>query len=140
MSYFPFILALTLINLANFLGTRGYIRSVIDYCLNTSAGKKRRKGQTFKEWFFYTRFRDIVPKIMLIWYFGIMILYLVFVVAIIILASINFGYEKTMFVCATDLMIVSVTGLIVYLMFADPKSPDGMNMSRWIVRKKRNKK
>lgn len=140
MNCLPLIFALTAINLLNFIGTRGYIRCVIDYCLNTSAGKKRRKGQSFKEWFFYTRYRDIVPKIMLIWYFGFIVLYLLFVLAVVILTVFNFNYEKIRFICWINVLITSLTGLIVAILFSDHKSPGGINVSRWIVRKKRNKK
>ncbi len=48
---------------------RGYIGDIICYRLNTSARKKRRKNPSFKEWFLYTRYRDVVPKFFLIWYF-----------------------------------------------------------------------
>ena len=48
---------------------REFISGLEVYQLNTSAYKKRVKGQTIKEWFLYSRFRDIIPKSILILYF-----------------------------------------------------------------------
>ena len=48
--------------LLSFIYIRGFISGEKDYQLNTSAIKKRNKGQTFKEWFLYSRFREEIPK------------------------------------------------------------------------------
>lgn len=67
MSYILLILAL-------FLLTFCYLRSlyscIIDYQVNNSARRKRRKGQTLIEWILYRRYRKEIPRILLITYFG----------------------------------------------------------------------
>ena len=45
------------------------------YQLNNSAWKKRKKGMTFKEWFFYTRYRKEIPRVMLLLYFVIVVIH-----------------------------------------------------------------
>lgn len=45
------------------------IQPVIDYKLKESAQKKIKEGQTFKEWFLYSRFRKYIPPFMIAWYF-----------------------------------------------------------------------
>ena len=51
---------------------RGFLLGIKEYPLNTSARKKRKKGQTFKEWFLYTRYREEIPKFFLVLYFLIL--------------------------------------------------------------------
>lgn len=52
-----------------------YIRwllcGVIAFQLNNSARKKRKKGQSLKERFLYTRYREEIPKILIFLYFVI---------------------------------------------------------------------
>ena len=54
--------------LLSFLFIRGFLWGVKEYPLNNSARKKRKKGETFKEWFLYSRYRKEIPKILLILY------------------------------------------------------------------------
>lgn len=140
MNIFSHLFVLLSINFIIYLCNRGLIRMVIDYCLNTSARKKRRKGQAFKEWFFYSRFRDVIPNIMLIWYFGSMIFVLVAVIAVIIMGIINFGHDKAMFFCIHVNFIMFLPGFITSIMFKKFRKPGGDDVSRWIERKGRNKK
>lgn len=140
MNYSRHFTVLFLSFLIFYFSTRSFISGVIDYCLNTSARKKRRKGQTFKEWFFYTRFRDVIPKIMLVWYFGTLWVFVFAVVVVIIMALVNFDSNIVMFFCVIILHIAVFPGFIAYFMFKNPKAPGGWDHSRWIKRKKRNKK
>lgn len=41
--------------------------------MNPSARKKRKKGETIREWFFYTRYRQEIPKFFLGLYFVVLI-------------------------------------------------------------------
>lgn len=55
----------------SFCGIRQENSGIILYQLNNSAWRKRKKGMTFKEWFLYTRYREEIPKILLLLYFVI---------------------------------------------------------------------
>ncbi len=48
--------------LVAFAGIRLQIGGIIDYQLNKNALKKRKIGQTAKEWLLYSRFREEIPK------------------------------------------------------------------------------
>ena len=52
---------------------RWYLRGIKIYPLNPSARKKRKKGETIREWFFYTRYRQEIPKFFLGLYFVVLI-------------------------------------------------------------------
>lgn len=54
---------------------RQELSGIIMYQLNNSAWKKRKKGMTFKEWLLYTRYREEIPKTLLLLYFVIMVIH-----------------------------------------------------------------
>ena len=89
MNLFYKILALTFAFLLNFFITRGIIRMYIDNELKKRERKQRAKDQSLKEWFFYKKYRDVLPKPKLIWYFSGFITYFVAVVMIIIFSLLN---------------------------------------------------
>lgn len=60
-------------NIIGLILIRWTLSGVISYQLNTNARKKRKQGQTKKEWLFYTRYRDVIPKILLLLYFVILL-------------------------------------------------------------------
>ena len=52
-----------------FIMIRCVCRAIIFHRLNTSARKKRLKGQSIKEWLFYSKFKDVIPQSILFIYF-----------------------------------------------------------------------
>ena len=65
--------------------TRGIVNHFSSFALNRSAEKKRSKGQNFLEWLFYTRFRDVIPKKYLVWYYSLFVSFFVATISTIIL-------------------------------------------------------
>lgn len=55
-----------------FVIIRSNISGILDYQLNRSALKKRKKDETVKEWLLYSRFREEIPKAILVLYFVIL--------------------------------------------------------------------
>ncbi len=135
----PFF-GLTIILLLNFFFIRGMIRVVIDYCLNKSNRKKRRNGQNFMEWFFYKHFKDVVPKIMLVWYYANFVLYFILIIITAILNFLQLSYYAGSSMILVYMILACIPLAIVEIMFFDPKYPGKMNPGRVIERKKRNKK
>ena len=72
--YHEQIIAIIACALLAFLTIRWYLWGIKNYPLNTSASKKRKKGETIREWFFYTRYREEIPKFFLGLYFVVVIL------------------------------------------------------------------
>jgi len=65
---FPYqILGILIGFLLEFLYARGFLNGIKCYQLNRNAYKKRKKGETFKEWLFYDRWKNEIPKIFLIY-------------------------------------------------------------------------
>ena len=85
MSFERQILVIALMSLLAFFYVRGFILGIKNYQLNNSAYKKRKKGETIVEWFLYTRYRDIIPKGWIIFYFILLALHvLCFIISIVV--------------------------------------------------------
>ena len=120
--------------LLSFWMIRWYLWGIKTYPLNTSARKKRKKGETIREWFFYTRYRQEIPKFFLGLYFVVVILNAAAILAWIVQHFIgpypDVGY--LIFLC-----LVAFDGawmLLLRLMFW---SRDGdMPYERWVPKKR----
>ena len=104
------------------------------YPLNTSARKKRKKGETIRERFLYTRYREEIPKFFLGLYFVIVFLHAAVLIVWVIQHFVGpypfFGH------CMTVTLIVfdAVWMLLLRLMFW---SRDGdMPYERWVPKKR----
>ena len=71
--YYDQLVGILLCWLLSFWIIRWYLRGIKIYPLNPSARKKRKRGETIREWFFYTRYRQEIPKFFLGLYFVVLI-------------------------------------------------------------------
>ena len=139
--YYTYIIIFFLYFLMQYLGLRSCISSIIGYRLNTSARKKRRKNQLFKEWFLYTRYRDVVPKFFLIWYFVRIGVYIAanLVMVIFWITGIEKEYIRKMLGIFVTVYGVEVIAMQPFFGFRRFQNRDKV-ISRWLDRKKRNRK
>ncbi len=139
MNWFDFVVACFGLFILGFIFTRGVNDHVIEYVLNRSTKKKRKKGQNFFDWLFYRRFRDVLPKSYRVCYYMVLISFPIMVAAILILSQF------------VDYDIVRPVCMLIYALLAIGR-PFWINVSwglfrvkrldpgRTIERKKRNKK
>lgn len=132
--YHQQIIAIILCALLAFLTIRWYLWGIKTYPLNTSAQKKRKKGETIRERFLYTRYREEIPKFFLGLYFVIVFLHAAVLIVWVIQHFVGpypfFGH------CMTVTLIVfdAVWMLLLRLMFW---SRDGdMPYERWVPKKR----
>ena len=71
--YYDQLIGILLCGLLSFWILRWYLWGIKIYPLNPSARKKRKKGETIREWFFYTRYRQEIPKFFLGLYFVVLL-------------------------------------------------------------------
>ena len=71
--YYDQLIGILLCGLLSFWIIRWYLWGIKIYPLNPSARKKRKKGETIREWFFYTRYRQDIPKFFLGLYFVVLL-------------------------------------------------------------------
>ena len=141
MSFRNQIIVILLCFLISFLYVRGFFYGIKRYQLNNSAYKKRKKGETFKEWLFYSRYKEEIPKILRVLYYSVLIIHptclIVCLFAHIITLPLNLGGALAFFIAGFDV----VWFLVIALLFWSP-GPD-YAYERWIRKnrgKKRNKK
>lgn len=132
--YYDQLIGILLCWLLSFWIIRWYLRGIKIYPLNPSARKKRKKGETIREWFFYTRYRQEIPKFFLGLYFVVVILnaaaLLVWIVQHFMGPYPDVGYLIFLCLAAFD----GAWMLLLRLMFW---SRDGsMPYERWVPKKR----
>ena len=126
------------ISVFSFCHLRSFISGEIVYQMSYRAFRRKKKGQTLKEWFLYSRFREEIPRGFLTFYFVVTAIHLVILIALFILhltISSNYpGTCLTFLITAFDLLL----GLTIRLLFW--KSGLGLKYERWIYRRRGNRK
>lgn len=123
----------------SFFFIRVFLWGVKEYPLNTSAAKKRKKGQTVKEWFMYSRYRREIPKILFILYFVIIVIH-----PLVLILCIIFHFIGSLNKIVPDLLAKGIflfDGLwilAIQLLFWQAKP--GYKYERWLTKKGGNRK
>lgn len=132
--YYDQLIGILLCGLLSFWIIRWYLWGIKIYPLNPSARKKRKKGETIREWFFYTRYRQEIPKYFLGLYFVVLLVnmaaLLVWIVQHFMGPYPDVGYLIFLCLAAFD----GAWMLLLRLMFW---SRDGsMPYERWVPKKR----
>ena len=119
----------------SFVAIRAFLGGLIRYLLNNSAYKKRKKGETFKEWLFYSRYKEEIPRRLRRFYFFILFIHPASMIASIVQYFIAFpphvdlGYLLSSTIFLFDAVWITVTALL----FWTPGR--GLAYERWISKK-----
>lgn len=126
------IIIILLLLFGCFLHLRSFIAGVKMYQLNKSALKKRQKGETFKEWFLYSRFREEIPKFLLVFYFCVLWIHGIGLAVCVLLYFIHapmiIGDRIAILLVGGDCL----WGLIMKLLFMRSEGP--IPYDRWITK------
>lgn len=122
----------------SFFYIRSFLSGIKTYQLNNSAYKKRKKGETFKEWFFYTRWKKEIPKILLVLYYVVILIhfmYLITAILFVFIIKLSFDIKRIVidFLWWFDVLWI----LLLALLFWSPKT--GYPYKRWIVKRRGQK-
>lgn len=130
-----------LIILLGFLGEFSYVRALLYgvklYQLKRSAYKKRKKGETFKEWLFYDRWKNEIPKILLIYYYAIGIIHAVGLFECWFFHMLYLKYPVGTVIAKGIVYLDSACIFIIGILFWSPKSD--IPYERWIVKRRGQK-
>lgn len=85
------VILFTCVLLINALSVRLYTNAIIEYKLNKNAFKSRKQNNTFFKWLSYSQYRDVVPPIMLFWYFAEIVFTVVVSIVSLVLYLSNFS-------------------------------------------------
>ena len=121
-----------------FVQMRLILGCITIYQLNNSARKKRLKGQSLKERFLYSRFRDVLPRLAVIWYFIVVAIHPLILVACVILTLADVSNEIGKWVALSAPIFDTVWLAVLYFMFWQVEP--GYKHDRWIKKKRGMKK
>ena len=121
-----------------FVQMRLILGCITIYQLNNSARKKRLKGQSLKERFLYSRFRDVLPRFAVIWYFVVVAIHPLILAAYIILILAG-APEKIWKWTAFSSFLFDVAWMAVIKIMFWQLEP-GFKIDRWIKKKRGMKK
>lgn len=137
MSFKNQTIVILLCFLIAFLDVRCFLYGIKRYQLNNSAYKKRKKRETFKEWFFYSRWKEEIPKILRVLYYAVLIIHpvclIVCLFAHIITLSLDLGGALAIFIAGFDVVWM----LVIALLFWSPGRDYAYE--RWITKKRGQK-
>lgn len=118
MCFLNQIIITSLCFLISFIFLRGFLYGIKQYKLNNSAYKKRKKDETIKEWFFYSRYKDVLPKFLLyFYYFNILMHLLIMIVCILsrmMNLSCNVGGTVAIVIACYDALWIVVIALLFW--------------------------
>lgn len=75
MSIYKQFLFTFLLWIGSFLAIRNILWGIKELYLSKHERKRRKKGQTFKEWFLYSRYKKEIPRILIWLYFIVLIIH-----------------------------------------------------------------
>ena len=131
------LIVILLLYLVFFFYIRGFLSSEILYQLNNSAYKKRKKGQTFIEWLFYSRFRGEIPKILLVLYYSVLIIHPAGAIACL-LVHITMGLNIGRIILTGIFAFDSIWTFAIHFLFWQNRP--GWAFERWITKKRGQRK
>lgn len=115
----------------SFFYIRSVLSSVKELYLKRRECENRKRNQTFKDWFLYTRYRDTIPKILLRLYFVIIVIHpLIFLLAMLCLL-IKDLYIYIWNISKGVFIFDAIYFWIITLLSFNPKSP-WADYKRWI--------
>jgi len=124
--------------LLSFVYIRWFLWGVKEYPLNTSARKKRKRGQSFKEWFLYSRYREEIPAILLFLYFTIVLIH-PFILGLCLVCNFIWPLPEVGPTLATGLAWFDAGWVLIYfLLFSSTKKE--IPYERWLSKQRKNKK
>ena len=127
------LLVIALSFLLAFIYIRAFVGGVRGYLLNKSAYKKRKKGETFKEWLFYSRYTDVLPKALYRFYYAILLMHPVCLLLCIFICVINLSSNIGEIIAVTVACLDVIWMFVIRLLFWSSKKE--FPYSRWIKKK-----
>lgn len=132
---FVYLLIILHYSLLMFFLLRIHISTIINYKLNTSKRKKLKKNQNFFDWFLYKRYKNVIPKVFSIWYFGFLITFVLSMISVIILFVCKIEYDVVITIIEGIMVFMTIPEVISLIILGGYKDD---RLAKMIGRNKRN--
>ena len=137
MSFRNQIIVIALTFFLSFCDIRHFLWGVKRYQLNNSAYKKRKKGESFKEWLFYIRYTKEIPKILRLLYYTVLLIHPISLIVCVFLYFIKIPFVGGV-IAITVAGVDAVWMLAIALLFWTPGSDYAYE--RWILQQRGQKR
>ncbi len=117
---------------------RGFLGGVIRYQLNKNAYKKKKRGQSLKEWLLCSKFKDEIPNILLKFYYFVLALHTIGVAMCFWLYTVEGFYHIGLIALETIFWFDAIWVIGIVILFWQNKP--GPAYKRWINKKRGQKK
>ena len=138
MSFRNQVIVIFLCYFLSLLFIRGFLYGIKRYQLSNSGYKRRKKRESFKEWLFYSKYKEEIPKILRVLYYTVLIIHPVCLIACLlayfITLPLNIGGALAIFIAGFDVLWM----LVIALLFWSPRSDYAYE--RWITKKNGQKR
>lgn len=134
-----YYLVITLQFLIHFFNMYLHIDFGIRYMLNRSHYKKRKKGQNFWDWLFFTRFKDVLPRKYYWIYYSLFVSYFVIIVVYVVLDLLRLDSKYHTIILIVYALSYLIYSAINHYSWLDVKNKR-IDPGRTLTRQKRNKK
>ena len=132
------VIVIILCYFISFLYARGFLYGIKRYQLNNSAYKKRKKGESFKEWLGYNRYTEEIPKVLRILYYFVLLIHPTCLITCVFIHFIKLPFNVGEILATAIAGFDVVWMLVIAVLFWSP----GRNYSyeRWIPKKSGRKR
>ena len=117
---------------------RFFLYGIKRYQLNNSAYKKRKKGETFKEWLLYSRYKEEIPKILRILYFTVLLIHPLCQIVCLLIRNVKLQFNLGAIIATNVVIFDCVWMTIISLLFWSPRRGDVYD--RWITKRRGQKR
>lgn len=138
MSFKNQVIVILLCYFISFLFVRGFLYGIKRYQLNNSAYKKRKKGESFKEWLFYSRYMEEIPKILRILYYFVLLTHPMCLITCVFVYLIKLPFNVGEIFATAIAGFDVVWMLVISLIFWSPGRDYAYE--RWITKKRGQKR
>ena len=139
MSFQGIFISILIMFVMFFTFLRLFLGGIKLYQLNNSAYKKRKKGETFKEWLLYSRYKEEIPTVLRAFYFLVLLIHTAALISCCIFAYIiNVPIEIGRMILGGIIAFDFIWLLVIALLFWSPRP--GFAYERWITKKRGQKR
>lgn len=130
---------ISLLCIGSFLDIRNVLWNVKELYLSKRERKRRKQGQTFKEWFLYSRYRNEIPKILIWLYFIVLIIHPIAFICVCVALFVESCRKITSVVTIVVLVFDLIWMVGTFLLSWKPGSP-WLHYEQWIPKPPKDKK
>lgn len=134
------IITVSALTVLMFFYFRWFFWNVTDFMLNKKSRKRKKDGQTFREWLLYSRYRDAIPKSWLSIYFIFMGIHLIDLAVIIVCNIFSISYITSLIEMSVKIIIWGDIVLLIIFEIAFRGRKNGItyvDVGRWIKKGKK---